>query len=852
MSGSATEFQFVGEFVSLLAAALGLALVVLRPELVTELRWGRVVLGAGFVATGAAAFVHGSELVGRPDDSRVLGLRFAGAALALAGGLAWRGGRLARPLAVAGATFTAVAAASSAAGTPNAANAALIAGGVAFGGAVLLSSGRSIAARIAASAAVSLLLFVLVLAVVLSAVVRRAVERDEVRRLQGRAGSEATAAEKTSVIPEVRSASIVGASLAADRLRELNAQTPDALASINDALRSLSERFFQGTQLLVVGPGPRVLAVTGVESSATALAIAGSDAVSESLHRDSVGSVQVVGGRAFSVGTVPIKGIQSDGRAATVAAVVAVLPLDRSYLDTRTADDRSLSIELVDDDIVLARFGDQPSTAAIRPLVGSAISEDRATTSTLGDRFVDVQPVHDAAGKPVFALVVSRPTSAVSSSRTSLVRTLFEIALGGTLLALLLAAIVGERIGAGLRRLTVAADSIRRGGLGVRVSGESIDEVGILGTAFNSMAQSIEDKTAAEVRLRSRLEAVVAGMGEALVAVDADGTVTDFNQAAEELVGLGAADAIDRPADEIVHLAADDGTPLGARLHRPSPTRWSATGTVETAEGHRVPVAVIGGPLRGPGNELAGGVFALRDLRPEREIDRMKTEFLSRIGHELRTPLTGIMGYAELLIRHDVPAERANTWTEEILKQSTALFRIVQMLEFFASTGANRTVLRSERVDVRSVVDDAVQRWSSRLDSMHSLGRRVARDLQPVVADARWLALSLDELIDNAFKFSPTGGRVQVLAGPASNGTRSGVELAVVDRGNGMTEQELAIAFADFTQGDSSDTRLYGGLGLGLPLVQRVVEAHGGSVSVESHVGKGSKVSMFLPSLPMS
>src|SRR5206468_2341536 len=139
-----------------------------------------------------------------------------------------------------------------------------------------------------------------------------------------------------------------------------------------------------------------------------------------------------VGGRAFSVGTVPIKGIQSDGRAATVAAVVAVLPLDRSYLDTRTADDRSLSIELVDDDIVLARFGDQPSTAAIRPLVGSAISEDRATTSTLGDRFVDVQPVHDAAGKPVFALVVSRPTGAVSSSRTSLWRTLFDIALGGS------------------------------------------------------------------------------------------------------------------------------------------------------------------------------------------------------------------------------------------------------------------------------------------------------------------------------------------------------------------------------------------------------------------------------------
>src|SRR5437764_2127281 len=183
MSGSATEFQFVGEFVSLLAAALGLALVVLRPELVTSLRWGRVVLGAGFVAIGAAAFGDGSVLVGRPDDPRVLGLRFGGAALALAGGLAWRGGGPSRPLVVAGAALTGVAAASSAAGAGNAADAALIAGGLAFGSAVLFSSRRSIAARIAASAAVSLLLFVLVLAVVLSAVVQRAVQRDEVRRL---------------------------------------------------------------------------------------------------------------------------------------------------------------------------------------------------------------------------------------------------------------------------------------------------------------------------------------------------------------------------------------------------------------------------------------------------------------------------------------------------------------------------------------------------------------------------------------------------------------------------------------------------------------------------------------------
>jgi signal transduction histidine kinase len=232
----------------------------------------------------------------------------------------------------------------------------------------------------------------------------------------------------------------------------------------------------------------------------------------------------------------------------------------------------------------------------------------------------------------------------------------------------------------------------------------------------------------------------------------------------------------------------------------------------------------------------------------------MKDEFLSRIGHELRTPLTGIMGYAEILLRRDVPAERARAWHDDILQSARRLLRIVEMLEFFASEGAGRSVLRMEEVDIRELVSGIASSWTSRLPDNISLGRRVAANTPSVVGDRRWLTLAVDELIDNAVKFSPDGGRIVVgAARVSSNGSAPPsemLEITVRDRGLGMSADEHAIAFGDFVQADNSDTRRFGGLGLGLALVRRVVERHGGDVVCRSALGRGSTFTIRIPVSP--
>ena len=845
MSAQAVQLRFAAEFVVFLAAAAGLATLVLRGRLVAGATWGRAAMAVGFAALAGAAFLHGWLGLEEIDPPAVVGLRLGGVALLGAGSLRWAGGPAARRLLWAGAALAGCAAALELSGAAVLAGVALAGGGVAIGASVVAASRRSIAARVAASAAVTLLVVVLVIAVALSAVLVSTVQEGEIDRLEARVANEAGAAT-TGFSGRLADAKVVAASLASDVGALVPLADGPPGAALTPQLSQLSSRFLSDVGLAYVGRSGAVQGAARLDPAAV-VALAGSDVVRQAIEAaDARGSVTVLAGRPVAVGVQPVRA-SVGGVPELLGVAAAVSELDSTYLDVAGNDDKDLSLALVGRSGVTSARGPQPPLPAIDSLVRSAIDGGGTASGMAGGRFVAVAPVRAADDRPLLAMVGSTPTTLVNATRDSLFRNLFVIALGGTLVALVLASLVGERIGAGLRRLTAAAEAIQRGQLDVRSGVHSEDEVGVLSATFDSMAGSIQDKTAAESRLRARLEAVVAGMGEALVAVDSEGRITDFNRAALELVGVEAGEPVGRPAQELVSLRDDEGRPVTPPWQSPPPQPWVEMAWLEQVGGSQVPVEVSAGALRGPDAEAAGTVLVLRDLRREHEVERMKTEFLSRVGHELRTPLTGIMGYADLLSRKEVPPDQARAGHAKILEQSRALLRIVEMLEFFASSGAGRARLRPEPVDPGVVVDEVVRRWGTRVGEPVTIGRRVRRGVPTVMADRRWLTLCLDELLDNAVKFSPDGGRITVTATPADG---RGVEISVADRGKGMSVEEQARAFADFTQGDTSDTRAYGGLGLGLAFVHRVTEAHGGSVTCESVPGRGSKFSIFLPSVP--
>jgi PAS domain S-box-containing protein len=610
---------------------------------------------------------------------------------------------------------------------------------------------------------------------------------------------------------------------------------------------------FPGVDLAYVVPPRTVLKAAPLDRATEFTELSSSPVVEQTAcPRSDRSSVLVVARQAFAVAAYP----ECSTATGLLGKVVAVIPLDRDYLDLRRGDNGpTFALYSRTAQLASSSQGRQPPASLARRLASAVLDDpSRPASAITASSFVAARPVLASDGTSVLALVGSTPTSTVASTRDALFRTLFLIALVGTLLALFLAALVGDRIGAGLRRLTAAAESIRRGQLGVRAAIDSQDEVGVLGSAFDSMVISIEDKTSAlreaaeeEAALRNRLEAVVAGMGDALVAVDATGSITDFNRAAEELTGTTAASACTTPVEEVLKLRAEDGTDLGARLRTPSPSAWGAIATVAGGNGARVPVAVSAGALRGPDSQLAGNVLVLRDLRRERQLERMKTEFLARASHELRTPLTPILGYAESMLQREMNPESRRTALIEIVQASKRLLRTVKILEFVATAEAGRLgqLLRLEQLDLRGLVNDVVERWAE-AGTPHTLVRRVSRQLPSVTGNRRWLSFALDELVDNAVKFSPAGGRIVVTASRAQDG-RDGVTISVADTGRGMTDEEQAQCFGDFVQGDASDTRAFGGLGLGLGLVKRVAEGHGGEVWCESELNQGSRFTIFLP-----
>ena len=841
MSPAAAQLQFGAEFLGFLAAIAGVALALLR----AAPRRPTPAVAAAFGILAAVAFVAGSRLVEDRGAASVAVPRLLGASALAVAVVLWDVETRTKVLLLTGAVATALAVPLVSL-RPIAADAAVAVGGLFIGVAVLDLARRSVASRIAVSGGASLLVIVLVLSVALSAVVDSKLRDEAVKRLEDRAAAEVKALKgNLGVLLRV-------ATLSRDRLAATVAATgdqPSDRARVNQAIEQTLSDLFRLSRdseyYLYIGADNTVLGLDAKKEldPAGLVALTG-DSVVQDARCPNIPGLKVLAPddeRAYGVVTIPLCASTT-----LVGRLVALLPLDNARLTGAIREGDSTGLALFTEDGPVGQSGGQPDPAVARLLAAMVQVDNEPKSAEVGERFVSVAPISLGPNDPpVLALVASTPTASISETRDGLFQVLFAIALLGTLIALLLAAAVGERIGARLRSLTQAAEALGRGAPGVRTGLTGDDELGTLGITFDDMASAIEEKTEAEGRLRGRLEAVVGEMGEALVATDAEARITDFNRSAEDLVGISAGTALGRQVDEVISLTADDGTDLASRLKQPPRTQWSTSATLTPIDGPAVPVAVSGAPLRDPDGGPAGGVFVLRDLRGEREVERMKTEFLSRIGHELRTPLTGVLGYSEMLLRRDWPVERTRQMLQEVNSSGHRLERIVQLLEFFAAAAAGRTLLRLEPVELRSVIDDVMKLWEPKVRPPLSLRRKVSRGLPTVLADARWLRLALSELVDNAIKFSPVGGAVVISAVRAEDGR---VEISVSDHGVGMSVEEVERAFTDFEQGDTSDTRRYGGLGLGLPLVLRVVEGHGGEVRCATTPGRGSRLSLVLPS----
>jgi signal transduction histidine kinase len=229
-----------------------------------------------------------------------------------------------------------------------------------------------------------------------------------------------------------------------------------------------------------------------------------------------------------------------------------------------------------------------------------------------------------------------------------------------------------------------------------------------------------------------------------------------------------------------------------------------------------------------------------------REIDQAKSEFLSVVSHELRTPLTALQGFSELLLVREVPRDQARRYLGHVHTESQRLGRIVtDLLDLTRIESGRGLSLRREPLDLRELVDANIEIFSCQ-HPLHRFECSKAEALPPLCADRDAVDRILKNLLTNAVKYSPGGGRVLVEARPAADLTAM-VELAVEDDGVGIPAEALPRIFDPYVRIAHPDTARAPGLGLGLSLVRALVHAHGGLVEVESLPGKGSRFRVLLP-----
>jgi PAS domain S-box-containing protein len=381
-----------------------------------------------------------------------------------------------------------------------------------------------------------------------------------------------------------------------------------------------------------------------------------------------------------------------------------------------------------------------------------------------------------------------------------------------------------------------------------------------------------QQRVEAELRRVSEFnETIIGNMGEGLYTVDANGMVTSVNPAAEQLFGWTRAELLGRRMHDVIHYAYPDGSPFpaeecsGLQVLRDVTPLTNHEDVFIRKDGTFFPVLFSSSRIESDGR-VRGLVVVFRDITQwkkaegEREAllaatersraaaesaNRAKDAFLATVSHELRTPLSPILAWGAMLERGSLDADQSKKALQTIQRCARAQAQLVEDLLDVSRIIAGKMRVEVRPVELRSVIEAAVEVVRPAAEA-RNIRLQVVLDTEtaPVSGDPDRLQQVVWNLLTNALKFTPKGGRVSVVL----ERVNSHVEIAVSDSGQGIDPQFLPYVFDRFQQADATSTRSHMGLGLGLAIVRHIVEAHGGTVHVESPgVGMGSVFTVKLP-----
>ena len=378
--------------------------------------------------------------------------------------------------------------------------------------------------------------------------------------------------------------------------------------------------------------------------------------------------------------------------------------------------------------------------------------------------------------------------------------------------------------------------------------GHERDEMGLLERHLNDMSHRIHDNLMEITGEKEKADSILRCMIEGVVVLDPKGNVLVINDRAKEMFHV--------PAGREVHGASV------LELSRHPDIRGIVDEVVKfdfTSNTYRKEVELEDGawfivnaaPLRTPLRMTLGSILVFHDVTEIKRLETVRTDFVANVSHELRTPLTAIQGYVETLL-HTPPAETElqRQFLEIIERHAERLGRLTEDLLTLSDLESGKIHLAPRPIDTQALISQVLEIfWERAAKRGVSLSQDVAEPCGDINGDLDRLQQLLINLVDNAIKYTPSGGKVTIAAREFHSASAAAplIQVSVADTGTGIPEKDLPRLTERFYRVDRARSRDLGGTGLGLAIVKHIIQAHGGELKITSEMNKGTTVIVRLP-----
>jgi two-component system, OmpR family, phosphate regulon sensor histidine kinase PhoR len=481
--------------------------------------------------------------------------------------------------------------------------------------------------------------------------------------------------------------------------------------------------------------------------------------------------------------------------------------------------------------------GDRPE---IRQALGGNQGMDRRYSRTVKEEMMYIAvPLQDANHETLCAVRASLPMTAIKAELNIMTRRVIVATLLTGILAMVVCIVVVRRISNPLRGMGTAARQFAEGDFNHRIPAQHTIELDQLAESLNSMSEQLNKTLSTVSEQRNEQNAVLSSMDEGVLAIDRRERIIHMNRVAGEILGVNHKKTKRELIQQVVRFANLQEF-IKAVLGSQQPLAKDLTLIGDTEK----QIQAHGSVLRNAEEESIGALIVLRDVTQLRHLETVRSDFVANVSHELKTPITSIKGFVETLLsndwNHDPDIVR---FLEIINQQSGRLNAIIDDLLTLSRLEQKDGHVMKEPGKLYLVIESAIHLCQLQAGKKNIGIDMVCPDDLELPINAPLLEQALVNLIVNSVKYSEPDKKVLLMAEKQANQ----VAIHIKDEGFGIERKHLDRLFERFYRVDTARSRKLGGTGLGLSIVNHIVQAHEGTIRVESKVGSGTTFIISLP-----